>query len=132
MFLPKYFQLKKEKEKQSGKVFFLIGTGCILLGICDYFAMKDPISICCMYSMLYFIGLSYCVLGNKKYYEVKRFKGHKILRWCIFLIVVLYCILVTVLYLTVRIDIEIQEAALLVLVLFMSITALRNGSGSGS
>lgn len=125
MFLPKYFNLKKEKETEAGKIYFGIFPLCIILGLCSYFFMKDTVLMSCVNVVLSFIGLSYCVLGHQKCYKVRNFKGHKVLRWIVLLIAMGYCILGVVLYFQRETDIE--TVILFVVALLMAITAVRNG-----
>lgn len=127
MFTPRCFKLKKGKEQQARRIYLWAGTASILLGACDYFIMKDSVLMCCMYSLMCFYGVSYCVLGYKECYKVKKFKGHKVLRWCVLVLVSAYCVIEAALYFTRQIDIYMPALILLALALFMSVTAVRNG-----
>lgn len=127
MFTPDIFKLKKGKEEQARKICVWIAIASILLGVCDYFIIEASILMCCMYSLMCFYGVSYCVLGYKKFYKVKKFKGHKVLRWCALAIVSFYCVLGIVLYFTGQIDIYMPALTIFTMTLFMSITAVRNG-----
>lgn len=126
MFILKDFKIKKEWETNSKKFLTYIFYMCILLGIADYFIMKNSFLLCFSKFMIYFFGISYCILGYKKYYNVIKFKGHKFFRWIFFIAAALNCILTLILYILENIDINIQGISLSVLILFMSITSLRN------
>lgn len=70
MFILKDFKIKKEWETNSKKFLTYIFYMCILLGIADYFIMKNSFLLCFSKFMIYFFGISYCILGYKKYYKV--------------------------------------------------------------
>jgi hypothetical protein len=127
MFTPRYFKLEKGKEQQARKIYLGVCAVCVLLGLCDYFVMKETIFSCVSHFVVRFLGVSYCVLGYAKCYKVKKFKGHKVLRWCALLIVSYYCILGIVLYFTRQIGIYMPGLVLGVLALMVSVTAVRNG-----
>lgn len=128
MFILKDFKVKKEWESNSKKILKYILYVCILLEIVDYFIMKNSLLSCFSKFMIYFFGISYCILGYKKYYEVTKFKGHKFFRWIFFIAASLNCILTAVLYILEDIDISIQGISLSILILLMAITSLRNGN----
>lgn len=70
MFILKDFEIKKEWGANSKKILTYIFYMCILLGIADYFIMKNSFLLCFSKFMIYFFGISYCILGYKKYYKV--------------------------------------------------------------
>ncbi len=127
MFTPDVFKLKKGKEEQARKICVWIAIASVLLGVCDYLIIENSLLRCLSDSMVCFWSVSYCVLGYKKCYKVKAFKGHKILRWCALVLVSFYCVLGIILYFTGQIGIYMPALAIFTMALFMSITMVRNG-----
>lgn len=125
-FLPKYFKLKKGTEPYAQKVFLCTLVFCILLSVAN-FMLHETLLFCCTHFCLFFIGIPYCILGYKQYYEITQFSGHKIIRWFLLLIAIFFIIAVAALHFLNVIVLGFREAMVFVLIFCMAITGVRNG-----
>ena len=126
MRFPILFNIKKEKQKEARKFYFGAVLACLMLAARNYDVTKNIILVC-FFAVFSFVGLSYYALGLRRLYKVRKFKKHKVWRWCVFSLAVICCTFWVVWYLTKGTMTDVIGLLFPVIILLMAITFLHNG-----
>ena len=127
MFIHAFGPIKRGAEDQIKKVYFLIIPIVIVIFLIAFFVLKTQLFSALVISVMYFWGLAYCILGHKRLYKAKKYKGHKFFRWLALVIATLYFIYGVLLYFLEDVDFMNTFALVEVLALLITIQMVRNG-----
>lgn len=127
MLIHAFSPIKKGAEEQIKKIYLLIVPVVIAVFLMVFFVLRVRFLSALVISLMYFWGLAYCILGHKKLYKSKKYKGHKFFRWLMLVIAVLYFVYGVLLYFLENVDFINTFALVELLVLLITIQMVRNG-----